>query len=64
MVDPITVGKKVEILPGEVLQLFNNAAEMRTQARHLSNGWLFRYMRAHKDSHQVLRTIITRSHAS
>ena len=60
----VQVGKTVEITTGESMALERCADEMRHLSRSGHRGWFLAYMRAHKESHQVIRTIITRSHAN
>jgi len=58
------LGRMVEIEPGELMQLAENAMEMKIVSRLQGSSWFYRYVKAHKASHAVIRTIIERSHAS
>lgn len=58
------VGKRVEFTIEESRDLEYLASDMRHASKYKVQGWLLVYLRAHKRSHQILRTIIERSHAT
>jgi len=58
------VGKHVEFTNEEARDLQALASDMRHASKYKIQGWLLVYLRAHKRSHVILRTIIERSHAS
>lgn len=60
----VQVGTPVEITHGESLALRHLADEMHRRAFHQEKGWFLAYLKAHKASHEVIRTIMTRSHAN
>lgn len=60
----VTLGRMVEITPAEGHALARLSNDMDRLALHHAKGWFFQYVRAHKEAHVIIRTIITRSHAT
>ena len=60
----VQVGKPVEIKNQEAHELHYLAQHMEAVSRKQGSGWFLDYMAAHKNAHQVLKVILTRSHAN
>lgn len=60
----VQVGRPVEIRAHEALALDEYSHHMRRVSRRQRKGWFLEYLRAHKASHEVIKTIIQRSHAT
>lgn len=58
----IHVGVPVEVKDDEVEQLFMLAWRMQSVAESQEEGWLLEYIKCHKESWKVIRTIFGRSH--
>ena len=58
------VGQMVEITEGEARSLAHAARQMDIEAEEQAAGWFHRYLKAHRHSHDVIRIILERSHAT
>lgn len=58
------IGIPVRIEFDEKLQLRYLAREMMEATQSREAGWFLKYLKAHKRSHQAIKTIIQRSHAT